>query len=158
MEIVTYTLRFAARSFAQLGTPHGIVMALASVVGYFLPEAYLQDCAIAAIGLIVFDALTAMAAAYLTGEAISSAKAGRTLSKFVIYFCLVGAISLAFKTVPELVQVRPRAVQVILIWVILRETISIIENADKANIRIPKALRNIVRDASKRLAKEKQTS
>ncbi len=156
MEILSYTFRFAARAIGQIGTPQGVLTTAAALVGYFLPESYLQDSAIAAVGLIVFDALTAMAAAYLTGEAITSAKAGRTLSKFVIYFCLVGMVSLAFKTVPELVQVRPRAVQVILIWVILREAISVIENADKANIRIPKALRNLVRDASKRLAKEEQ--
>lgn len=137
---------------AEVKVAAGLVGA---ILGYFLPTSALQDMTVVAGILVIMDTITGVAASYNSGDAIKSARFSRVLSKILVYSCVIGAVSVAFKALPGALPMREPAVSAVIGMIIVTELISIIENADRMDLKIvPKWIRNIVREQQRRFERK----
>lgn len=138
--------------FAQAQTKV-VAGAAGAVLGYFFPSSATRDMFVVSGILLLMDTITGTIAAWQTGEAMQSRRFARVLAKAMVYSCVAGAVSISLRVLPGTLSLQDEGVTAILGLVIVTELISIIENADKMNLKVvPPWLRNLVRDTEKRLA------
>lgn len=96
--------------------------------------------------LVIFDFITGIAAAKMTGERIESAKVFRSAFKFIIYFMLISAAHLFEVAVP---LIGSSATNIIIAFLALTEIISIMENVGKMGYEVPMKWLNSLQDLKK---------
>lgn len=96
--------------------------------------------------LIIFDFLTGVGAARITGESIKSAKIFRTAWKFVLYFMVVSAGYFTEVVIGADIFIS----KTILIFLALTELISIFENVQKGGYDMPTTLISRLKDMVKK--------
>lgn len=96
--------------------------------------------------LIIFDFLTGVGAAHITGESIKSAKIFRTAWKFVLYFVVVSAGYFTEVVIGYDLFIS----KTILIFLALTELISIFENVQKGGYDMPTSLIAKLKDLVKK--------
>ncbi len=96
--------------------------------------------------LIAFDTATGVAAATKRGEPIRSRALAKTLWKLTGYAIAVTTVWLMLGTVDALSTIQEEVAVAILSFVVVIEGWSIIENLDFLGIKIPPAIRNLLRE------------
>jgi toxin secretion/phage lysis holin len=113
---------------------------VASVLFIFLSFGFdsLQHKALIALFILMWaDCLTAIWAAYKSGETIKSAKIFRTPVKIVIYFGLIYFARITEYGLPELLTILDETV---IAFCVVTELISIMENVNKMGYPVPTKL------------------
>lgn len=139
--------RFATSSgnfWAQMLTDHAWFKAASAAMGgwlaYILPtEAVRASCGACAI-LIAIDTITGIAASIRSGHPLSSAKFSRVLSKLIAYGSVVAVVSICGRYLPGLADFRVPAITAALYLILATEGISVLENASKLDVKLPKGL------------------
>lgn len=90
----------------------------------------------ALILLVIFDMITGLSSAYVSGEIVTSRRAVRSAYKLVVYGLLVSGSHLAEVIIPGQFFLE----QVVTSFLGITELISIIENTGKMGFAIPKRL------------------
>lgn len=118
---------------------------VASIVGILL-QFHFGDISrpllVAIFMLILFDFITGIWAAKITGESIKSSKIFRTAWKFVLYFMVVSAGYFAELVIGMELYIA----KTIMIFLALTELISILENAEKGGYNMPTQLYNKLKE------------
>lgn len=96
--------------------------------------------------LIIFDFITGVWAAKVSGENIKSAKIFRTAWKFVLYFMVVSAGYFTEVVIGADIFIS----KTIMIFLALTELISIFENTEKGGYPMPNGLFNKLKDLVKK--------
>lgn len=109
------------------------------VISEFFLDSILAKSMIALFFLIIFDWMTGVFAARVSGETIKSAKILRTPIKIAIYFMLITVARLAEYSLPDIVRYLD---ETMIAFLVLTELVSNIENIGKMGYAIPKALLN----------------
>lgn len=110
---------------------------LAGIIAYLFPTETLQKLAISTGVAVILDTFTAIIAQLSVGAKISSAKMMRLFSKVAGYasaLLLVASIRYAF---PELGLVDMGLMGGLLTFIFLTESVSILENLNTMNIKLP---------------------
>ena len=122
---------------------------VAAILDYLLPVAASRDLAIAAGVLILLDTGTGFWASMVSGKKISSAKFSRVLTNLLGYGSVVVVCGIATRSVPGAVALQPTALSFVLGFVILTESISILENVGKMGVKTPPFLKQWLKDRLK---------
>lgn len=107
------------------------------VVTEFFVDAMLTKAIVAIFFLILFDWITGIFAAKVSGDVIKSSKIIRTPIKIVVYFMLITGARIAEYSLPEIVGFLDDTV---IAFLALTELISVLENTGKMGYAIPKKL------------------
>jgi toxin secretion/phage lysis holin len=97
--------------------------------------------------LIIFDFISAVAAAYVTGEEIKSAKILRSAVKIVVYFGLVAGAHLAENGLPLFAGILDEST---IGFLVATELISLMENAGKLGFKTPNVVLNRLKEFTDR--------
>ncbi len=116
-----------------------IVGAVSYIVLSYMFDLSQSTGLIALLLLMIFDFITAIANAYHKKIEIKSRKIFTTVIKIVIYFGLISTGRLLEHTLPENIRMVD---EVILAFLALTETISILENVGHLGFAIPRKLLN----------------
>lgn len=117
--------------------------AIVYVIYTFSFDATQEKALIAIAIMIVFDFVTGIWSAKLSGEEIKSAKVFRSATKCVIYFGFISAAHLAGIAFPFIDGISDETV---IAFLALTELISIMENIGKMGFAIPKKMLNKLQD------------
>lgn len=107
------------------------------VITQFFVDGLLTKAMLAIFFLIIFDWITGIFAAKISGEKIKSSKIIRTPIKIVIYFMLISGARIAEYSLPNAVGYLDDAV---IAFLALTELISVLENTGKMGYAVPKKL------------------
>lgn len=107
------------------------------VVAEFFVDGLLTKAMLAVFFLILFDWITGIFAAKISGETIKSSKIIRTPIKIVIYFMLITGARIAEYSLPHAIGYLDDTV---IAFLALTELISVLENTGKMGYAIPKKL------------------
>ena len=120
-----------------------------AIVNYLLPTSATQQMVMAAAGLIILDTLTGVMASAYTGKAITSAKFSRVVVKLVGYAIAVTVVGLAANTIPGGKSAHEFLSNMLVVFIVCTEAISILENLDKMGVNLPKGVVKWLRDRKK---------
>lgn len=110
----------------------------------------ITDYVVIAIFLLtIIDMATAIVAAKVTGEEITSRKFGNSAVKLVVYGTLIAGGSL----VEIVLGFNPGLNEIMASFIAIREFISVIENMGKMGYVVPKKLLNTVKDLENKFIK-----
>jgi phage-related holin len=110
------------------------------LLNYLLPTSATQQMVMAAAILIMLDTFTGVMASESTGKAITSAKFGRVIVKFIGYAIAVSVVGLAANTVPGGKPAHEFLTSTLIAFIICTEGISIFENLDRMGVPLPKSI------------------
>lgn len=116
-----------------------ILVGLAISVLSFLFDSVYKDAMVAILILMVFDAVTAIAAQKKLGHPISSAKIFRSATKVAVYFLLISAARLSEVATNG---VLPILDETVMGFLAVTELVSILENVGHMGYAVPKKLLN----------------
>lgn len=119
-----------------------VLAAGGALVSYFLPNDALKNLAVTAVTFVVCDTVTGVMAARSDGQAVSSARFGRLLTKLTGYSIAVILATMGLRVIPGVAELAPGGSGAVLTMVVVTEAISIIENLDRMGIKLPKFLKN----------------
>lgn len=113
------------------------------IMSFFFGHFY-TDALVAIMMLMFIDFVLAVAAAKLSGEPVTSRKAGRTLIKGIVYLSAISAGYFADLTIPfDFIQ------GAMIGFVGVTEFISVLENVGRLGFHTPKKLLNQLKDYQK---------
>lgn len=111
----------------------GVVVAVASE--YLFGTEVVRNMGVAAFGLMFLDTITGFAAAFSTGQPISSGKLSRILVKFIAYGSAIIVAAVTTRHMPGLDSAHAPVVTAVLAIVIATEALSILENIGKMGFK-----------------------
>ncbi|RYG40973.1 hypothetical protein EON79_21630 [bacterium] len=123
--------------FADVWGAKVLAAVFGAIVGYLFPEESMRVAALATFGMIVLDMITGIAASAVSGHAISSAKFSRTLTKMLAFGSLIIVAAVVPKHVIGAGIAAGISVNLVLSVILLNESISIAENAEKMGYGFP---------------------
>lgn len=149
MKDLFFPIQDIAQTFLDFWAVKLLVALVRAVIGFCLPTGAAQTAAVCAGSLICLDFLTALVAVARTPELrIESAKMRRSFSKIVAYGSLVAIVAILSRNIPGLAGASDEkngvlgfTVTGVLGWVMLTESLSILENITRAGILLPPGLR-----------------
>lgn len=109
------------------------------VMSEFFVDGVMTKALLALFFLILFDWITGIRAAKISGEVIKSSKIIRTPIKIAIYFMLITAARIAEFSLPGAIRYLDETV---IAFLTLTELISVIENTGQMGYAVPKKLLN----------------
>lgn len=148
---------FVAQATLPSTLPKALAAGAALALDYLFPEQALRGAAGTALALVVIDTVTGVLAAWQTGEPVSSAKMGRVLVKILGYSCVVLAVALTTRAFPGGTVALPFTTSLPLAFVIVTELVSVLENAHKAGLPIPKKWIKALKGIGERIADDPGT-
>lgn len=107
--------------------------------------------------LTVLDTITGIMASRTTGEAISSARAGRMILKLSVYLISVILVALAANVLPEGKQAHSFLLFLMLASIGYTEVISNGENLDRMGFPLPKGVTRWLRGRKREMDSAKET-
>jgi phage-related holin len=138
--------------FATFLPSKALTAFFAVVLEYLFPLQVLRDAAIAAGVLIILDTATGFWASVVTKKQITSAKLSRVLTKMFGYGAVVVVFAVLGHSVPGLDGTQTFSVTLVLVFVTLTEGISILENVGRMGLKVPRFLRDQLREQLGHLA------
>jgi phage-related holin len=111
----------------------GVILAVASE--YLFGTEVVRNMGVAAFGLMFLDTITGFAAAFSTGQPISSGKLSRILVKFIAYGSAIIVAAVTTRHLPGLSTAHAAVVTAVLAIVIATEALSILENIGKMGFK-----------------------
>ncbi|RYG99900.1 MAG: hypothetical protein EON58_02230 [Alphaproteobacteria bacterium] len=127
--------------FADVYPAKALAGFLGGIAGYFFPEQVTLHAFYATFGLIVLDMVTGISAAAVSGESIASAKFARTAMKLLAYGSLIIVAAVVPKYVVGAGAVETVSVNFMMSLMLLGESKSIAENAEKMGYGFPWLMR-----------------
>lgn len=109
------------------------------IISEFFVDSILSKAMLAVFCLVIFDWVTGIFAAKISGEHIKSSKIIRTPIKIAIYFMLIASARIAEYSLPDVIRYLDETV---IAFLALTELISLLENTGKMGYAIPKKLLN----------------
>lgn len=130
-----------------------VLSGIAGFASFILPDQAKQEGAMTVGLLVLIDTVTGILAAKREGHKITSEGFSRTVSKGIVYACLVITASVAAKSLFGAGDKRDFVIGAALTWLTLTEAKSILENAKRLGFNI-KWLTRIVKDGLDSAGKE----
>lgn len=123
--------------FADVAPVKVSLSILSAIVAYFLPTEAQQAAGLAAAYCIVLDTVTGVVAARVSGKPITSAKLGRVLVKLLAYASVLSVVATAVNHVPGANVAQGPSVTGVLTFILLTESVSILENVRLMGLVLP---------------------